>query len=64
MLKGQLTPDFLDAQGQLIQQSESDLVEIRAHSSFMYFIFTCKNKDDPIKNEGTRIIAAIYIDFF
>ena len=24
---------------------------------------TCKNKEDPIKNEGTRVFTTFYIDF-
>ena len=29
----------------------------------MVVLFTCKNKEDPIKNEGTRVFTTFYIDF-
>ena len=29
----------------------------------MVVLLTCKNKEDPIKNEGTRVFTTFYIDF-
>ena len=29
----------------------------------MVVLLTCKNKEDPIKNEGARVFTTIYIDF-
>ena len=29
----------------------------------MVVLLTCKNKEDPIKNEGARVITTLYIDF-
>ena len=29
----------------------------------MVFLLTCKNEEDPIKNEGTRVLTRVYIDF-
>ena len=29
----------------------------------MVFLLTCKNKEDPIKNEGARVFTTLYIDF-
>ena len=29
----------------------------------MVVLLTCKNKADPIKNEGTRVFTTFYIDF-
>ena len=29
----------------------------------MVVLFTCKNKEDPIKNKGTRVFTTFYIDF-
>ena len=26
-------------------------------------LLTCKNEDDPIKNEGARVFTTLYIDF-
>ena len=30
---------------------------------FMVVLITCKNEEDPIKNEGTRVFTTLYIDF-
>ena len=29
----------------------------------MVVLLTCKNKEDPIKTEGTRVFTTLYIDF-
>ena len=29
----------------------------------MIVLLTCKNKEDPIKNEEARVLTTIYIDF-
>ena len=29
----------------------------------MVVLLTCKNKEDPIKNEGTRVFTTFHIDF-
>ena len=29
----------------------------------MVVLLTCKNKDDPIKNEGARVFTTLYINF-
>ena len=29
----------------------------------MVFLVTCKNEEDPIENEGTRVLTTLYIDF-
>ena len=29
----------------------------------MVVLLTCKNKEDPIKNEGARVFTTFYIDF-
>ena len=29
----------------------------------MGFLVVCKNKEDPIKNEGTRVVTTLFIDF-
>ena len=31
--------------------------------AFMIVLVTCKNKEDPIKNEGARVTRRLYIDF-
>ena len=29
----------------------------------MGFLVTCKNKEDPIKNEGARVVTTLFINF-
>ena len=29
----------------------------------MVVLVTCKNEEDPIKNEGARVFTTLYIDF-
>ena len=29
----------------------------------MVVLLTCKNEEDPIKNEGTRVLTRLYINF-
>ena len=29
----------------------------------MVVLVTCKNEEDPIKNEGTRVFTTLYINF-
>ena len=31
--------------------------------AFMVVLVTCKNEEDPIKNEGARVITRLFIDF-
>ena len=55
---------FLDAQGQLTPQS---LVESGQNSKLirdiMVVLLTCKYEENPIKNEGARVLTRLYIDF-
>ena len=29
----------------------------------MGFLVVCKNEDDPMKNEGARVVSTLFIDF-
>ena len=29
----------------------------------MGFLVACKNEEDPIKNEGARVVTTLFIDF-
>ena len=29
----------------------------------MVVLVTCKNEEDPIKNEGARVVTSLFIDF-
>ena len=48
---------FPDAQGQLTPQSMSDLAEFQTCLICYDFLITCNNEEDPIKNEGTRVVT-------
>ena len=30
---------------------------------FIVVLITCKNEEDPIKNEGVKVLTTLYIDF-
>ena len=30
----------------------------------MVVLITCKNEEDPIQNEGVRVLKTLYIDYF
>ena len=55
---------FPDAQGQLTPQSL-----VRPGQNFelirdvMDVLITCKYEEDPIKNEGARVLTTLYINF-
>ena len=52
---------FSDPQGSLLRCQESDLIEIKR--AFMVVLVTCKNEEDPIKNEGARVLTSLYVNF-
>ena len=60
---------FLDPQGQLTPQFVVRLAKfllirvIRVIRDFMAALVTCENKKSSIKNEGTRVVTSLYIDF-
>ena len=31
--------------------------------AFMVVLVTCENEEDPIKNEGARLVTRLFIDF-
>ena len=41
--------------------NSTDLVENLTHT--MVVLITCKNEEDPIKNEGTKELKRLYVDF-
>ena len=55
--------DFSDAQGQLTQSLVMGSGRYSVFQAFMVVFVTCKNKYDPIKNEGARVLTTLYIDF-
>ena len=50
---------FSDAQGQVTHKS---LIK-SCPQDFMGVLVTCKNEEDPIKNEGARVVTTLFIDF-
>ena len=46
---------FSDAQGQLIPSHGQIWSNFELVRNFMAVLITCKNEEDPIKNEGDRV---------
>ena len=55
--------NFPDIQGQLTPQIRVRSCGIPTYSKFKADLDTCKNKDDQIKNECSRMPATLYIYF-
>ena len=51
---------FPDTQVQLTLQS---LFNFETIYDFITVLAICKNEEDPIKNESTRVVTTLYIDF-
>ena len=43
--------------GRELRSRKSNLAEIQTHPSFMVGLVTCKNEEDPLENEGTRVVT-------
>ena len=54
---------FPDAQGQLTPQSLVRSGRISNSSDVMNVLVTCKYEEDPIKNEGARLVTTLYSNF-
>ena len=50
---------FPDAQGQLTRIWP----KLKLYRDFIVVLVTCKNEEDQIKNEGTRVATRLYVDF-
>ena len=48
---------FSDAQGQLTKVSGGILPKFELLQAFIVVLVTCKNEEDPIKNEGARVLT-------
>ena len=48
---------FSDAQGQLTLVSEGILPKFKLIQAFMVGFVTCKNEEDPSKNDCTRVVT-------
>ena len=55
---------FSDAQGQLTPKSAVEFCRIlKLIQAFIVVLVTCKNEEDPIKNEGGRVLTSLLFDF-
>ena len=54
---------FPDAQGQLTAVHGRIWSNFELFQDFMAVLITCKNEEDPIKNEGARVFTTLYINF-
>ena len=52
---------FPDAKGQLTHKSLIGYCPTVLN--FMGVLVACKNEEDPIKNEGSRVVTTLFIDF-
>ena len=42
---------------------DGTLTKFKLIQAFIVELLICKNKDDPIKNEGARVVTTLFIDF-
>ena len=49
--------DFSDTQGQLTPKSVMESCQIKPIQAFMVDFIICKNEEDPLENEGTRVVT-------
>ena len=52
---------FSDAQGQLTPKSRGNSAQkFKLIQAFIVVLVTCKNEEDPIKNEGARVLTRFF----
>ena len=73
--QGQLTLQSMVGSGRIMNSSETLWLSLNSavhgpirHNlefspDFMVVLVTCKNENDSIKNERTRVVTTLYIDF-
>ena len=44
-------------------ETQWQLTKFKLIQAFMYFLGTRKNEEDPIKNEGVRVVTTLSINF-
>ena len=55
---------FSDAQVQLTPKSAVEFCrKFKIIQAFIVVLVTCKNEEDPIKNEGGRVLTSLLFDF-
>ena len=55
---------FQTLKGNLLQSQRQNSAQIRTHPIFIVVLVTCRNEEDPIKNEGCRVLTRLYDVFF
>ena len=56
--------NFSDAQGQLTPKSVMESCQkFKPIQAFTVGLVFCKNEEDPFKNEGTRVVTRLFINF-
>ena len=48
---------FHTLKGSQLQSQLWNLAEIQTTQAFMVDLVTCKNEEDPLENEGTRVVT-------
>ena len=53
---------FSDAEGQVTRSAVPSRIwpKLKFFQAFLVVLDTCKNKEDPIKNESTRVVTTLY----
>ena len=54
---------FPNAQGHVTHKSLVGSCRISNPIQDLGFLVACKNEEDPIKNEGARVVTTLFIDF-
>ena len=49
--------------GSLLRSPWSDLAEFQTVRDIIDVLVTCKYEEDPIKNEGARVVTTLYSNF-
>ena len=54
---------FQNAQGQVIHVPDQFLLNFEPIQNIIGLLVACKNEEDPIKNEGARVVTTLFINF-
>ena len=54
---------FPNVQGQVTQVPGQILLNFKPIPDIMGFLVACKNEEDPIEDEGARVVTTLFINF-
>ena len=54
---------FPNTQGQVTHVPGQILLSFKPIRDIIGLLVTCKNEEDPIKNEGARVVSTLFINF-